>query len=94
MGQKQDGFTLVEMIIALAIIFIAASFVYTGVTTIKGKYAPSESNAKENYDSSYFDNNPKKSCVGGFYFAVGPSSSTQILDEKGHGIPCGERVNK
>lgn len=83
MGQKQNGFTLVEMMIALAIIFIIVSFVYTGITTIKGKFSTSDSNTKENYDSSYFGNNPKKSCVGGYYFAVGPSSSTQILDESG-----------
>lgn len=37
---------------------------------------------------------PDTRCIGGYLFsnpAVHYQSSQQILDEQGHGIPCGER---
>lgn len=63
--KKQAGFTLMELLIVVAILGILAAVI--------------------------FGNRESTKCVGGFVFTNDYNRPTQVLDEKGAGIPCNKQ---
>lgn len=80
---KNNGFTLIELIIVLAIIAIIAAIalpVILGTSSDK----PRGQWSVNGYTDTI--------CVEGYRFVVGPDGqSRQIMDEYGHGVRCETR---
>jgi len=60
----QKGFTIIELLIVIAIIGIIAA---VGAAAING---------------------PQTQCIGGYMFTKNVRTPVQVMDDKGHGIPC------
>lgn len=86
LNRSPNGFTLIELMVVVAILFILGSFIYTGVTRHStGAGSQSEYSVGITGVSSTL-------CIKGYSFVQGSSGSvTQILDSNGKGIPCDVR---
>ncbi len=77
---KQRGFTLVELIIAVAIIMVVAQFVMVGIGAMNGN----------NNVSFGINGMTEMRCIDGYKFTVDQDGrARQILDEFGKGARCG-----
>ena len=76
---KQRGFTLIEVIIALVIVFIVVTMVTNGIAAMKG-----------NSTISFGINGMTEiRCIDGYEFIVSQEGSVrQVLDEFGKGARC------
>jgi len=80
---KTRGFTLIELMISIAIVGILVSVVFSAI-----KAGGSDS------DISFGVNGIVETrCVGGYQFIVGAKGGArQVMDEFGHGVKCQEGV--
>ena len=75
------GFTLIEMMIVLAILGILLSIAVTGKTPTRSNIGGPSINAVT-VDST------QSRCIDGFRFIQDSQGTRQILNEQGHGIQC------
>jgi prepilin-type N-terminal cleavage/methylation domain-containing protein len=71
----QKGFTLIELMIVIAIIGIVASIFVPLLAGKSSKWTPAGGWTEE-------------TCMGGYKFVQARNAVTQILDAQGHGVPC------
>lgn len=80
LGHLQGAFTLIEVLIAVAIALILALIIIGGLTSDFSQISTGVGGAVETR------------CIGGYQFAVGVEGAPeQILNEEGKGIPCNRR---
>lgn len=77
---KQQGFTLIEMMIVVVIVAIVATFAFPAIF----------SSSSPSSISFGVTGVVEERCIGGYKFVVGRKGHpAQILDELGKGVPCG-----
>lgn len=75
---KEKGFTLIELMIVIAVLFIVGMIAFGGVT-----------GSASNNLSFGFNGITETRCINGYQFVVGrDGNARQVLDEFGKGARC------